>query len=44
MRAIANMNLQNYKAALVDLEAVIKLEPSNQDYQFSLKKCKEMLK
>lgn len=44
MRAIAYMNLQNYKAALVDLEAVIKLEPSNQDYQFSLKKCKEMLK
>lgn len=44
MRALTYMNLQNYKAALVDLEAVIKLEPSNQDYQFSLKKCKEMLK
>lgn len=45
MRALVNMdNLKNYQAALVDLEAVVKAEPKNQEYLQALKDCKEKLK
>jgi tetratricopeptide (TPR) repeat protein len=43
MRAEVYMQIQNYKAALEDLEAVLKIEPKNQDYQLALKQCKEKL-
>jgi tetratricopeptide (TPR) repeat protein len=44
-RALIYMDgLHNYKAALEDLELIVKKEPQNEDYLFALKECREKLK
>jgi tetratricopeptide (TPR) repeat protein len=44
-RALVYMDgLHNYKAALEDLELIVKKEPQNEDYLFALKECREKLK
>jgi tetratricopeptide (TPR) repeat protein len=44
-RALVYMDgLHNYKAALEDLELLVKKEPQNEDYLFALKECRDKLK
>ena len=43
-RALVHMNFNNYKTALEDIEAALKMEPKNEKYLQALKDCKEKMK